>query len=90
MKQTRNLVDNNLFGGLRVNCVFIAEDTKYKEVRVADFLQHVRTMHADGDNGFSVEFDDITSRTRTDLTADASFAPENKSKNRYVNISACK
>ena len=57
---------------------------------MADFLKHNRAMHADGDNGFSTEFEEISSRTRTDLLAEASYQPENKAKNRYVNISACK
>ncbi|XP_060555238.1 tyrosine-protein phosphatase 99A-like isoform X5 [Ruditapes philippinarum] len=66
----------------------IEEDTKYHEIRVIDFLQHNRSMHANSDDGFSVEFEEISSRTRTDLMADASYLPENKAKNRYVNISA--
>ncbi|XP_053378401.1 tyrosine-protein phosphatase 99A-like isoform X2 [Mercenaria mercenaria] len=66
----------------------IEEDTKYPEIKVTDFLQHIRAMHANSDDGFSAEFEDISSRTRTDLMADASYLPENKAKNRYVNISA--
>ncbi|KAL4226612.1 Protein tyrosine phosphatase [Mactra antiquata] len=66
----------------------IEEDTKYPEINVGDFLQHTREMHANSDDKFSAEFEDISSRTRTDLLADASFLPENKAKNRYVNISA--
>ena len=67
-----------------------SEETKYPDIKVCDFLNHVRALHADSDNGFSNEFEDITSQTRTDLMADASYLPENKAKNRYVNISACK
>lgn len=47
-------------------------------------------MHANSDDGFSAEFEEICNRTRTDLLAEASYLPENKAKNRYVNISACK
>ena len=69
---------------------FSEEPTKYPDIKVSEFLAHVRALHADSDNGFSNEFEDITSQTRTDLMADASYLPENKAKNRYVNISACK
>ena len=65
------------------------EPTKYPDIKVSEFLTHVRALHADSDNGFSNEFEDITSQTRTDLMAEASYQPENKAKNRYVNISAC-
>ena len=70
--------------------MYFTEETKYPDIRVGDFLNHVRALHADSDNGFSNEFEDIASQTRTDLMADASYLPENKAKNRYVNISACK
>ena len=81
--------------GLLCHCHMIffllfSEETKYPDIKVCDFLNHVRALHADSDNGFSNEFEDITSQTRTDLMADASYLPENKAKNRYVNISACK
>lgn len=66
----------------------VIEETKYPDIRVCDFLNHVRALHADSDNGFSNEFEDITSQTRTDLMAEGSYLPENKAKNRYVNISA--
>lgn len=57
---------------------------------MTDFIQHTRNMHANSDDGFSAEFEEICNRTRTDLSAEASYLPENKAKNRYVNISACK
>ena len=69
--------------------IFTEEPTKYPDIKVSEFLTHVRALHADSDNGFSNEFEDITSHTRTDLMAEASYQPENKAKNRYVNISAC-
>lgn len=37
-----------------------------------------------------VVFQDVNKNTRTDLKADTSNMHENKSKNRYVNITACK
>ena len=64
--------------------------SQYREVRVCDFLMHTRNLHANSDVGFSTEFEEIAANTRTNLTAENSDLPENKHKNRYVNISACK
>ncbi|XP_064633789.1 tyrosine-protein phosphatase 99A-like isoform X2 [Lineus longissimus] len=57
-------------------------------VTVADFSDHVTELHRDSDLGFSQEFEEIFRNTRTDLTFDHSMDPENKHKNRYVNINA--
>ncbi|XP_063439230.1 tyrosine-protein phosphatase 99A-like isoform X4 [Mytilus trossulus] len=60
----------------------------YLEVKVEDFIQHVKILHADTDDKFSQEYSDVNKNTRTDLKADTSNMHENKSKNRYVNITA--
>ena len=78
-----------------INYFIFKEDTKYHEINGSDFLRHVRDMHADSDNGFAVEFDDITKSSKgdangMDIPAEASLRLENKNKNRYVNITACK
>ena len=67
-----------------------SEECKYPDIKVTDFLQHVQDLHANSDDGFSMQFDEIGAQTRTDLPAEHSDLPENKNKNRYVNISACK
>ncbi|KAK3101774.1 hypothetical protein FSP39_006244 [Pinctada imbricata] len=64
------------------------EEPVYPAISVGDFLQHVKALHADSDVGFSHEFDDINKRTSVVIKQDASNLPENKSKNRYVNITA--
>ena len=52
--------------------------------------QHVANLHADGDIGFSKEYEAIQAAGTTEaLTADHSQYPENKTKNRYLNIVAC-
>ena len=43
--------------------VLFSEETKYPDIRLTDFLNHVRVLHADSDNGFSNEFEDIASQT---------------------------
>ncbi|XP_052779074.1 tyrosine-protein phosphatase 99A-like isoform X2 [Mya arenaria] len=62
--------------------------SQYKDIMVGNFLQHSRNMHANSDVGFSTEFEEIATNTRTNLLAEQSDLPENKHKNRYVNISA--
>lgn len=65
------------------------EEHNYQPVLIADFLQHVKSLHADTDDGFSQEFADINKQTCAwTIRADASNQPENKSKNRYINIIA--
>ena len=64
------------------------EEKTYPVVKVEDFIQHVKTLHADTDDKFSQEFSDVNKNTRTDLKSDVCNYPENKSKNRYVNITA--
>lgn len=63
-------------------------EKKFPTVRKEDFLQHVQSLHADSDVGFSHEFDEINKLTSVALKADVGMFPENKQKNRYVNIQA--
>lgn len=64
------------------------EEKTYPEVTVDDFILHVKNLHADTDDKFSQEFNDVNKNTRTDLKAEVSNYHENKAKNRYVNITA--
>jgi receptor-type tyrosine-protein phosphatase gamma len=55
------------------------------------FPQHVATLHADGDIGFSKEYEAIQSVSfQGDLNSEHSMNEDNKNKNRYLNIVACK
>ncbi|XP_076448313.1 putative receptor-type tyrosine-protein phosphatase mosPTP-1 isoform X2 [Babylonia areolata] len=65
-----------------------SEDKEYPEVPVNQFPAHVDAMHADSDFAFSQEFEDLYRNTRTDFKCEASNMPENRSKNRYINIAA--
>lgn len=64
------------------------EEKTYPEVRVEDFIHHVKALHADTDDKFSQEFSDVNKNTRTDLKSETCNYPENRAKNRYVNITA--
>lgn len=60
-------------------------------VSIANFAKHTANLHADGDIGFSKEYDAIQSEcTPEEYTSQISQLAENKSKNRYLNIIACK
>ncbi|KAA0189495.1 hypothetical protein HAZT_HAZT002917 [Hyalella azteca] len=70
-------------------------DGAYGPVAVQDFaqcvftLQHVQRLHADGDIGFSKEYEAIQAASTTEsLSAEHSHHPDNKQKNRYLNIVA--
>ncbi|KAL8568602.1 hypothetical protein ACOMHN_006263 [Nucella lapillus] len=65
-----------------------SEEKEYPEVPVHQFPAHVEAMHADSDFAFSQEFEDLYRNTRTDFKCEASNMPENRSKNRYINIAA--
>ncbi|XP_037086663.1 tyrosine-protein phosphatase 99A-like [Pollicipes pollicipes] len=53
------------------------------------FPKHVTRLHADGDIGFSKEYEAIQAQTLLDgHTSELSQQPENKHKNRYLNIVA--
>lgn len=59
-------------------------------VTVDGFASHVSSLHADGDIGFSKEYEIIQEESMNfDYSTDASQLPENKSKNRYLNIVPC-
>lgn len=60
-------------------------------VPVNEFAKHVASLHADGDIGFSREYEAIQNECISDdLACEHSQHPENKRKNRYLNITACK
>ena len=53
-------------------------------------LQHVQVLHADSDIGFSKEYEAIQAAATSEaLSAEHSHHPDNKQKNRYLNIVAC-
>jgi receptor-type tyrosine-protein phosphatase gamma len=55
------------------------------------FAKHVMELHADGDIGFSKEYEAIqAASTQEEYTSEHSQHPDNKQKNRYLNILACK
>ncbi|XP_064549414.1 tyrosine-protein phosphatase 99A isoform X6 [Drosophila montana] len=58
-------------------------------VPVNEFAKHVASLHADGDIGFSREYEAIQNECISDdLACEHSQHPENKRKNRYLNITA--
>lgn len=60
-------------------------------VPVNEFAKHVASLHADGDIGFSREYEAIQNEcVSDDMACEHSQHPENKRKNRYLNITACK
>ncbi|XP_048252753.1 tyrosine-protein phosphatase 99A-like isoform X3 [Haliotis rufescens] len=65
-----------------------ADEKVYPDVTVKEFIRHVETLHADSDIGFSQEFDDINKNTNVDFRCESSSLPENRGKNRYINIAA--
>lgn len=55
------------------------------------FIRHVAALHADGDINFSKEYEAIQSMSpQEDFPADSSYLEDNKLKNRYHNVVACK
>lgn len=66
------------------------DDSEYGSIVVNDWAKHVQKLHADGDIGFSREFEQIqqANQKNTALTCDHSQLIENKHKNRYINIVA--
>ncbi|XP_035894669.1 tyrosine-protein phosphatase 99A isoform X1 [Anopheles stephensi] len=58
-------------------------------VPVSDFAKHVAQLHADGDIGFSKEYEAIQGEALNDeYPSENSQHPENKGKNRYLNVIA--
>ncbi|KAG7198497.1 hypothetical protein KM043_005870 [Ampulex compressa] len=63
------------------------QDGERTAVAIQQFVQHVASLHADGDIGFSKEYEVIQSETG-EFTVENSQFVENKAKNRYLNILA--
>lgn len=62
-----------------------------KPIPVGDWENYVKKLRSDGDVGFSLQYTELEKATApTHFQAVASNHPENRSKNRYVNIVACK
>jgi hypothetical protein len=60
-------------------------------IHVEDFSKHVSQLHADGDIGFSKEYELIQNESIVDEhSSENSQHADNKAKNRYLNIIACK
>ncbi|XP_060848489.1 tyrosine-protein phosphatase 99A-like isoform X2 [Rhopalosiphum padi] len=56
-------------------------------VTVDGFAKHVANLHVDGDIGFSKEYEIIQEESMNfDFSTESSQLPENKTKNRYLNI----
>ena len=59
-------------------------------VPVNEFSKHVAELHADGDIGFSKEYESLQNDSAVDeCPSEHSQHPDNKAKNRYLNIIAC-
>ncbi|XP_055926868.1 tyrosine-protein phosphatase 99A-like isoform X1 [Argiope bruennichi] len=63
-------------------------DSDGGSIDVSAWPDHVCNLHADGDIGFSKEYETIQQATDLDLSSECSQLAENKNKNRYVNIVA--
>ncbi|CAB3242766.1 unnamed protein product [Arctia plantaginis] len=62
---------------------------QHPAVRAAIFPAHVASLHADGDIGFSKEYEIVVAKSAAlGHTSHHSHRPENKLKNRYLNITA--
>ncbi|XP_054722094.1 tyrosine-protein phosphatase 99A-like, partial [Uloborus diversus] len=64
------------------------DDSEYAAIPIHLWQKHVSELHADGDIGFSREYEAIQQATDLDLSSEHSQMMENKNKNRYVNIVA--
>lgn len=65
------------------------DDSSRAAVEIQLFPRHVAELHRDGDIGFSKEYEAITG-VEEDFSSIHSSHPDNKLKNRYLNILACK
>ena len=66
-------------------------DVYKRQIPLLQFSNHVAALHADGDIGFSKEYEAIqVSSAQQEFNSEYSQHPENKNKNRYLNILACK
>lgn len=63
-------------------------DFSFQSISLEQFPEHVAQLHMDGDIGFSKEYDEIQNYCKKNVQAthENSSLPENKSKNRYLNI----
>lgn len=60
-------------------------------IAVSDFAKHVASLHVDGDIGFSKEYEAIQGEALNDeYSSEHSQHPDNKGKNRYLNVIACR
>ncbi|XP_078676950.1 receptor-type tyrosine-protein phosphatase gamma-like isoform X18 [Branchiostoma floridae x Branchiostoma belcheri] len=61
-----------------------------QSIAVGQFAKHVSSLHADSDHGFALEYEEIHQSTanRQDLKWEHTMHPDNKHKNRYINIVA--
>lgn len=60
-------------------------------VPVSEFAKHVAQLHADGDIGYSKEYEALQNESIVEEhPSEQSQHPDNKTKNRYLNIIACK
>ncbi len=66
----------------------IYDDSEYASIMVNQWSKHVQDLHADGDLGFSREYEAIQHASDIDMSCQHSQLMENKNKNRYVNIVA--
>ncbi|XP_045539589.1 uncharacterized protein LOC106708966 [Papilio machaon] len=58
-------------------------------LRARAFVRHVASLHADGDIGFSKEYEIVVAKSAAlGHTSHHSYRPENRLKNRYLNITA--
>ncbi|KAG9510487.1 Tyrosine-protein phosphatase 99A, partial [Fragariocoptes setiger] len=64
------------------------DDNEYGSIPVIEWSKHVQALHADTDHGFSREYEEIQKATNMNLSCEQSQLPENKHKNRYINIVA--
>uniref|UniRef100_A0A674NYW6 protein-tyrosine-phosphatase n=1 Tax=Takifugu rubripes TaxID=31033 RepID=A0A674NYW6_TAKRU len=77
----------HMFLGEANCCVFSADDME--AVPVKQFIKHVSEHHSSSQRGFSEDFEDIQRCTAgMALTSEHSNHPDNKHKNRYINIMA--
>lgn len=59
-------------------------------IPVHEFAKHTAQLHADGDIGFSKEYEAIQNESIIEeYPSEHSQHPDNKQKNRYLNIIAC-
>lgn len=60
-------------------------------IPISEFSKHTASLHVDGDIGFSKEYEAIQNECIADEhSSEYSLHPDNKAKNRYLNITACK